>query len=360
MSSNEKNICNVLRETWRATINLVDYLSTLLRKIKDKIQALINRLKNTIIRRLLSTIADVRNVISNFLGLQTLDINSVRNTFCETLWKCAPAIEQISKFVSPELFSKIFGPDSIKTIDLSKYGIPAIQFNSKFELFEYVACRLSLRGLLDDVVNSLTNQMLEFIGKFEKYLDINWWLSNTVWGRVLNTYLNEYEAFFNNRIKPFLDKLVPYLDCTFALCDFKVSTTNYFDDFSAKFKTERIQTADLSFEWNIARKELYSDLTSSLNDAKRELDTFNTTLAAPVVAAKPLFHNRQSGEKFEQQSSKNVSQSETQTLPYNSDEQSKLKYSLYNRKSSLTPGLRENTLIGLRPTIRLSSPNSGG
>lgn len=185
-------------------------------------------------------------------------------------------------------------------------------------------------------------------------------MSNTVWGRVLNTYLNEYEAFFNNRIKPFLDKLVPYLDCTFALCDFKVSTTNYFDDFSAKFKTERMQNTDLTFEWNIARKELYSDLTSSLNDAKRELDTFNTTLAAPVVAAKPLFHNRQSGEKFEQQSSKNVSQSETQTLPYNSDEQSKLKYSLYNRKSSLTPGLRENTLIDSRPTIRLSSPNSGG
>jgi hypothetical protein len=268
-------------------------------------------------------------------------------------------LEQLSKFVSPELFDKIFGPDSIKTIDLTKYGIPPIQFNSKFELFEYVACRLSLRGLLDDVVNSLVSQMMEFIDKFEKYLDITWWLNNTVWGRVLNTYINEYEAFFNNRIKPFLDKLVPYLDCTFALCDFKVSTTNYFDDFSAKFKTERKQTSDVSFEWVISKEELYSDLTTSLDDAKNEVSVFKTTLAAPVVAAKPMFHNRQAGEKYEQESSKNISQAESQKLPYDSDELSKVKYDLYNRKSSLTPGLRENAYINLRPTIRLSSPNSG-
>jgi hypothetical protein len=359
MSSNEKNVCNVLRETWRATINLVNYLSTFLRKIKDKIQALINRLKNTIIRRLLATINDVRNVISNFLGLQTLENNKARQDFCSILYTCKPAIEQISKFVSPDLFSKIFGPESIKTIDLSKYGIAPIQFNSKFELFEYVACRLSLRGLLDSVVNSLVSQMLEFVSKFEVYLDIDWWLNNTVWGKVLNTYLSEYENFFNDRIKPFLDKLVPYLDCSFALCDFKVSTTNYFDDFSTKFKTERKQTTDLSFEWTISKKELYADLTSSLNDAKSEVTIFKSTLMAPVVASKPLFHNRQAGESYEQESSQNVSQAETEKLPYNSEELSKVKYDLYNRKSSLTPGLRENQYIALRPTIRLSSPNSG-
>lgn len=359
MSTNEKNVCNVLRESWRSIINLVNYLSTFLRKIKDKIQALINRIKNTIIRRLLATINDVKNVISNFLGLQILDNNKIRTDFCSNLYKCKIAVEQIAKFVSPELFNKIFGPDSIKTIDLSKYGIAPLEFNSKFELFEYVACRLSLRGLLDSVVNSLVSQMLDFISKFDKYLDIDWWLNNTVWGRYLRTLLNEYESFFNDRVKPFLDKLVPYLDCAFALCDFKVSTTNYFDDFSTKFKTERKQTTNLSFEWVISKEELYSDLTSSLNDAKSELNVFKTTLEAPVVSSKPLFHNRVANEPYKQESSKNISQAETQTLPYNSDELSKVKYDLYNRKSSLTPGLRENAPVNLRPVIRLSSPNSG-
>ena len=101
MSSNEKNVCNVLRETWRSIITLVDYLSSFLRKIMSKIQALINRIKNTIIRRLLSTIRDVRDIISNFLGLQTLDNNNFRNDFCQNLYKCKIAVEEISKFISP-------------------------------------------------------------------------------------------------------------------------------------------------------------------------------------------------------------------------------------------------------------------
>lgn len=359
MSSNEKNICNVLRESWRSIIVLVDYLSSFLRKIMSKIHALVNRIKNTIIRRILSTIRDIRDVISNFLGLQTLDNNNFRNDFCQNLYKCKIAVEEISKFISPELFDKIFGAESIKTIDLSKYGIAPLQFNSKFELFEYVACRLSLRGLLDSVVESLISQLLDFTNKFDQYLDINWWLENTVWGRVLLSLINEYEDFFNDRVKPFLDKLVPYLDCTFALCDFKVSTTNYFEDFSTKFKTERKQTTNLSFEWVIAKEELYSDLSESLSDARSELNTFKTTLEAPVTSVEPAFHNRRNGEPLESESNKTRTPNDNQTLPFNSDELSTVKNNMYNRKSSLTPGLRENSLINLRPVIRLTSPNSG-
>ena len=359
MSSNEKNICNVLRETWRSIITMVDYLSTFLRRILSKIQSLIDRIKNTIIRRLLSTIKSLEEVISNFLGLQTIDNNALRADFCRLLYSCKPAIEQISKFISPELFDKIFGPDSIKTIDLSKYGIAPLQFNSKFELFEYVACRLSLRGLLNNVVNSLVEQMMEFISKFDKYLDINWWLENTVWGRLLLSLIKEYEDFFNNRVKPFLDKLIPYLDCTFALCDFKVSTTNYFEDFSTKFKTERKQNSDMSFEWVIDTKELYSDLNESLIDAKNEMDTFKEVIQGPIIESKPMFHNRKNSESLEREEVSKKTSTDGQKTPYTSDEMSILKNNMYNRKSSLTPGLRENSIIEMRPIIRLSSPNSG-
>ncbi len=359
MSTNESNICNVLRETWRSIITMVDYLSTFLRRILSKINALINRLKNTIIRRLLSTIKSLEEIISNFLGLQTIDNASLRQSFCSTLYRCKPILEQISKFISPELFNKIFGPDSIKTIDLSKYGIPSLQFNSKFELFEYVACRLSLRGLLDSVVNSLIAQMQEFISKFDKYLDINWWLENTFWGKLLLSLIKEYEDFFNDRVKPFLDKLVPYLECSFALCDFKVSTTNYFEDFATKFKTERKQNDNINFEWVIDTKELYADLEYSLNDAKTEMDTFKQTVEQPIINSKPLFHNRENGEKLPEDDIQNKTNSDGQKLPYNTDELSIVKNNMYNRKSSLVPGLRENSIVQSRPIIRLTSPNSG-
>jgi hypothetical protein len=356
MASQEKNICNVLRNSWQALLSLVNYLSSFLRKILGQIQSLINRLKNTIIRRILNVIRTIRDIISNFLGLQTIDANSTRREFCRVLYACEPAVKQISKFVSPELFNKIFGPDSIKTIDLSKYGIASIEFNSKFELFEYVACRLSLRGLLDNITENLVNQLLEFTSQFDKYLDINWWLANTVWGRVLSRMIAEYESFFNDRVKPFLDQLVPYLDCTFALCDFKVSTNNFFDDFSTKFKAERSQTTGLKFEWKIAKEELYSDLTTSFNSTKNEMSTFKTTLQAPVVEIAPAFHFQKNAEPSIPENLQEKTGSSSQKVPYNSDETSQIKNNLMNRKSSLVPGLRNDEPI--RPTIILSSPTT--
>ena len=215
--SQEKNICNTLRLSWRSLITLIDYLEGFLRKILSQIQALINRIKNTILRRILSTIRSLQEIVSNFLRLQAIDNASIRTSLCSILYKCKPILEVLSNLVSKELFNKIFGPDSIKTIDLSEYGIAQLTFNRKFELFEYVACRLSLSGLLNSIVDNLIQNLLDFLGQFDKYLDINWWLQNTVWGRALARLIKEYEDFFNDRIKPFLDKLIPYLDCTFAL-----------------------------------------------------------------------------------------------------------------------------------------------
>lgn len=357
MSTNEGNICNVLREAWRSIITLVDYLKSFLRKILSQIQALINRIKNTIIRRLLSTIRSLQEIVQNFLGLQAIDSLKSQN-FCNVMFQCKPILEQLSQFVSPELFDKIFGKESIKTIDLSKYGIAPLEFNSKFELFEYVACRLSLTGLLDNVVSNFINQLMSFLGQFDKYFDINWWLQNTVWGKLLNRLINEYESIFNDRIKPFLDKLIPYLNCTFALCDFSVSTTNYLDDFQSKFKAERSQTAPNVFEFNIVKEELYSDLTDSMKGAQTEMETFKEVLAGPVVATKPLFHSTAKGESVKGESISEKTVDDNQKLPYNSTDSSIVRNNVMNRTSSLTPGIRDGSPVPLRRTIVVYSPNS--
>ena len=357
MSDNEKNICNTLRLSWRSLITLIDYLEGFLRKILSQIQALINRIKNTVLRRILSTIRSLQEIISNFLGLQAIDSAKVRQDFCRILYDCRPMIEVLSQLVSKDLFNKIFGPDSIKTIDLSKYGIAQLNFNSKFELFEYVACRLSLSGLLNSIVDNLISNLLEFLGQFDKYLDINWWLQNTVWGRALARLIKEYEDFFNDRIKPFLDKLIPYLNCTFTLCDFSISTNNYFDDFQQKFKAERQQKVDLSYEFVILKSDLYSDLTESFDSAKTELDTFKSTLVAPIEASKPLFHSRNTGEDIGSDKTSEKTQYDSQTLPYNTNEKDKIKNDMMNRKSSLIPSTR-NEFVSLRRTIVEYSPNS--
>jgi len=83
-------------------------------------------------------------------------------------------------------------------------------------------------------------------------------------------------------------------------------------------------------------------------------------LAAPVETAKPLFHNRTNGEAVGDNTTANKTANDFQTLPYNSTETSTIKTNMTNRNSSLTPGLTDGSLVQLRRTIFLSSPNSKG
>lgn len=349
MASNEKNLCNVLRDTWRALLELVNYNSSYLRRILSSIQALINRVKNTILRRIANVIRDIRDIISNFLGLQTIDNNLARNEFCKVLYACKPALEKIMPLISQELYNKIFGPDNIKTIDLAAYGLPSINFASKFELFEYVACRLSLRGLLDSVTETMIQTLLAFIQQFEKYLDINWWLDNTAFGRVLKKLIKQYEDIFNNTVKPFIDELEKYMKCAFALCDFSKSTDNFLSDFSSKYKIERSQKVNLETEWVLSKEELYSDLTIGMDNIKTEISTFQTNMVTPIQNTIPNFHYKKDNEKSN-------NEQVTDSLPFNKDERNSFKNN-QSRTNILSPNLvAKNTLI--RKPVSNKSPNS--
>lgn len=343
MASNEKNVCNVLRDAWRALIELVNFNSSFLRKILNEIQSLINRLKNTIIKRILSVIRDIKEIVSNFLGLQTIDNNLARNEFCKVLYACKPALEKIAPLISQELYDKIFGPDSIKTIDLSAYGIPSMHFASKFELFEYVACRLSLRGLLDSAVNTLTNTLLDFISQFDKYLDINWWLNNTVWGRVLRRLIKAYEDMFNNNLKPFLDELEKYMNCAFAICDFSKSTDNFLIDFSKKYKAERSQTTQLTSEWKIAKEELYGDLAVAMTNAKAEITQYKTTKVQPILDVVPKY-------TYKTDNQTPNTEKPSDGLPYTQQERQQNSNN-FERKSIMTPGITDGKMLLRKPIV---------
>lgn len=345
--SNQKNLCNVMREQWRSLIAMLDYAASLLKRVLNQIQALIDRLKNTVIKSIANAIRDLKDIISKYLGLQAIDTNSARKDFCTLLYGCKPALELIANYVDPDLFNWIFGKDEIKSFNLSAYGLPAQTFNSKFEVFDFVACRLSLSGMLNSAVENMISGLMELIGKFDKYLQIDWWLKNTVWGRVLKRLMDTYESIFNDYVKPYLNKLTPFLDCGFALCDFTHSTSNYLEDYKDKYRLDMRTLPDLKRDWRVVKEELYKDLKDYMSETSKIFTDFKYVYIA----------NMNKGSDTTYVKGGSVA---SQTLPYSSEEKEKTKYALTERKNMLTPALTSDaqTKIGLRAPLILQTPNS--
>lgn len=356
MADNQLNsVCNYLKNEWRSIVTLINYLSTLLDKIKAEINSLLHRIQNTIIARMLSTIRDIRDIISNYLGLQIIDNNALRKNFCETLYQCEAYVKALDKLMPTELYNKFFNND-VQFVDLSKYGFYGpTHFESSFALFEYVACRLSLRSILDGVTNQIINNLMNFLEKFDKYFDLNWWLQNTVWGRCLQRLINEYDLVFQ-RIKPYIQKLNEFLNCTFALCDFTASVNNLFTDLQTRYAIKRDTT--MPNEFVILKEDLYQDLAISMNAAKNEIKTFKRTLVAPLTQTPPNFHTRTTGESIPSENIQSRQANDSQTTPFNTTELSTIKNNVTNRKSSLTPGVTDGSPVNLRRVQVFYSPNT--
>lgn len=350
--SNQKNLCNVMREQWRALMALIDYVAGIMRRMLNQIAALMDRIKNTILKSITNAIRDLKDIISKYLGLKAIDNNAARKDFCTVLYSCKPALEILSNYISKDLFSWIFGPDEFKTYNLSAYGITQQTFNSKFEVFEYVACRLSLSGLLDSVVENMISNLLGILSKYEKYLTLDWWLKNTVWGRVLSRAMDDYESFFNNRVKPLLEKLTPFLDCGFALCDFSQSTTNYLNDFQDRYRAEMRTLPDLRRDWRISKDELSGDLKTYFDQTQDMMDELKRMTGGTVAQrSEPVTSQnyKYTPEPDEQES--------TETSPYSKIEEEKLRQQSSN---ALTPKLqnKESQMVALRSPLILKTPNS--
>lgn len=349
MADNTQTICNALKGEWYSIITLVNYLATLLDRIKAQIQAIIDRIKNTIINQIINTIKSLEENISSLLGLRAIDSAKARQDFCSTLYKCEFFLEMLAKVISPGLYNEIFGPNPIKGVDLSKYGITT-NFETHYQLFEYVACRLSLQGILQSITDTLINNILTFINKFTKYFDINFWLNNTFIGRQLQLLIAEYDAIFNDRILPFLNKLGLFLNCGFEICNYASSTQNYFLDFENRYSANRDATKPVGQQWTITKEALYSDLTQSFAEANAQMVTFNNTLMAPINGASTVYHLMPNNTPAP------VTPNSSQTLPYNSDQLATIKANMQSRTSLMTPGITDGTPV--RKVIRLTSPNS--
>lgn len=274
MNTAEQNVCNLLRQTWLSIITLLENLQDVPKQLLDRIRNLMNKLKNLILETIRDHLQMIIDFIERFLALRAIDQNKARQSFCSTLYACLPAVKKLNEYgiLSDDVYNKLFGPTLITVDDLEPLGIQTLTFHSNFEAFEYIACRLSLTSLLNSFMDEMINKLFDYLSQFEKFFDLDYWLQNTFIGRQILTLVALYETAFETILKIINDELDPFLDCAFAMCDFAISSQNFLDDFSTRFKLERESTPDLGTTlrgpWAVSRDKMFSEFESSISDSK--------------------------------------------------------------------------------------------
>ena len=354
-------VCKLIQDEWSALTRLMESAAGYFRRIYDRIKSMFTRLRNTVLRVIKSTLYELYKVLEQYLGFNAISNNLARNKFCQVLYKCKPLIKKLSHLLSEDFFTWAYSPDPWTWgVDLehqpgfpkwfsAKVKIPNVTFTNKYEAFEYFACRLSLRGLLDTAANDLINTIVNWINtQVLVYLDLNTLLRRTRLGRMINALLRQYENVFKNHILPNMNQIAEYLDCGFALCDFGASSQNFLDDFCNRYKIkqENTPTEALKRRFTINYNELTKEMKSEMEATKREFDSLNAPSNKAIVKpAEALI-------KTSQESS-NESLGETSEMRDNKI------YDRDMRNNMFTPQLdiAFNT-SNIRRTITISSPMS--
>lgn len=238
---NDQIICKLMKDEWAAIKNMINALQHVLSALYNQIKNFLLKLKNNILKRIVQTISEMMKVLIGSMGLNTVSNNLAREKWCQIMYKCKPMIKKLYGLVGEDIFNWIYGPDKIETFDFSEYGIPKQTFTSKYEVYEYVACRLSLRGLLDKASKLMLEGIKEWLENAFQYIDINYWLDRTGVGAMIKRKIKDYEDVFDDYIKPHLMEMDKYIDCAFALCDFKASSKNFLDDFCNRYSIEQTE-----------------------------------------------------------------------------------------------------------------------
>lgn len=273
MSNAEKNVCDILRDTWFSLITLLNNLKDVPRKVLTQIKQLVQKLKNIVDDALVKYAQEIADLIKSYLDLRKIDASKARKSFCSLLYSCKPAIAKLIEFgvIPKALADEIFGPNPVKQETLESFGIYGVSINSNFELFEYIACRLSVTSLLNNYIDNMINSLLVYLQQFEKYLDLDFWLNNHYIGRLIKRKIAEYEALMAYILQIINDDVEPFMDCAFATCDFAVSTKNFLDDFGDKMDCERQQpksVTSLAATWKVSREKITQAFSDSLKDTK--------------------------------------------------------------------------------------------
>lgn len=280
MASNEQNICNVLRSEWAALVATIRNLSGVMDRLLSRIRSLMDRIVNDFVNMFYEMIRDIRDAVSNFMGLKAIDQAMIRQNYCQWLYKCKPALDLLIAKLPKDMKDWLRGSIKTTTPDWSKYGMPPMTFHSRYEFFEYYLCRLSLNDMFNHFTDYYMRALKDYIERYKKYITSDWLLHNTVIGRNILVLCRMYRNYFRDNIFPLIDKLLPYLDCAFATCDFGLSTQNFLDDFKAKYFFDIHNTPNPADRWTF----MVNDMTAALDEFQIGVIEDATTIARPIKA----------------------------------------------------------------------------
>lgn len=273
MATAEQNVCNLLRDTWMSLVTLIENLADIPKRVLDQIRQLLQKLKNIILNSLVDHAKEIMDMIKSYLKLRNIDGTKARQSFCSLLYACTPAINKLVEYniLPKSLSDAIFGSSLVSEDTLKTFGFQNVQFNSNFELFEYLACRLSMTSLLNSFIDRLINSLIEYLSQFEKYFDLDFWLNNHYIGRLIKRKIAEYEALMSEILRIINEDLQPFMDCAFATCDFAVSTKNFMEAFGLKHPIESIPVAGntKAESWKVSKDKIFSEFNSSLENTKQ-------------------------------------------------------------------------------------------
>lgn len=341
--NNDQIICKLLKDEWTAIRNMIDYMSTYLRRVYNKILTITQRLKNTIIRRIVATIYELFGVIESYLGTEAFTNNMFRNKWCEVMYRCAPMIRKLSRWIGADFFNFIYGPDDVSTFDLEYFGLPKMHFTSKYEMYEYIACRLSLRGLLSQLAKDTVEAVQKFLDEYLQYIDLEYWLNRTGLGAKIKWLIKKYEEGFAF-LKPYLDEMGRYIDCGFALCDFAASSVNYLDDFCSRYKItyDKTVTGTLDRNFKVFRKDLTIEIEDYMDSVRSEIMSVKTQSKQSIKPIEQIYDIKKK-----------------QNVGVTRKEKDEKAYVREEKTDPLTPvlALGFNT-NNTRKTITITSPNS--
>lgn len=343
---NVQIVCKLLKDEWSALKNVIEAEAKILRALYNRIVAITSRLKNIVIRRVVGLIYEILKVLRAMLGLDVVSNNLARNKWCNVMAQCQPMIVKLSKLIGKDFFTWLYGPDDITTLDLSKYGIPKQHFTSKYEAYEFVACRLSLRGLLDGIAKDTASWLTSYLENVLQYMDIKYWLERTTYGRKINNLIRMYERLFE-RIQPFLAEMDKFMTCTFALCDFGASSKNFADDFCSRYSIGREKDSFGKVKWFVLKDDLTKDLNSHMVGIKSELEAFKKKGVILGNNTKEILGNKSEIEEVEETNAETKEDVEAKAYQRN------------QRTNISTPTLANGfNTIKKRQTITLTSPSS--
>jgi hypothetical protein len=284
MSNQRSAICTSLELKWYTTIELLETLKELPKRllglIKKLYAALKTYIKDSVMNQIYSMIDFIKRMLTSRYS------NQPANELCALMYSCEAAFKMLS-----ELLLKNYGDsDNIQKVVKGfrssgfKDNITGITFATGYDAFEFYACRLSLKSLINSKVDEIAEKYIKSVEAFLTIIIAN--LDASLTGNVYAVWIKTKIAMamkaYEASIQPIIDTmhdLNDFVKCGLGVCDFASSAKNLQDELSSMFIISQGGDDTWSFDNKKADAKFKSSVDGGISDLKLQLDKIKSLVA---------------------------------------------------------------------------------